>query len=57
MAPKRKHEDTDPGVEPKDASKKLTKLKKGFSVPANLPDGTHRRKGSSRQSIEDGYFH
>ncbi|CAO2653721.1 Nn.00g031320.m01.CDS01 [Neocucurbitaria sp. VM-36] len=37
MAPKRPHED--------DSARKAKKQQKGFSVgPANLPDGTHRRK-------------
>lgn len=54
MASKRKYEDTDPGVELKDTSKKR---KKGFAVGhANLPDGTHRRKSSSPLTYE-GYSH
>ncbi len=43
MAPKRPHDehDTDGGVEGREK-----RQKKGFSVgPANLPDGTYRRKG------------
>lgn len=39
MATKRAHED--------DSQQSVKKQKKGFSIgPANLPDGTHRRKGT-----------
>lgn len=45
MAPKRPHED--------DSRKSAKKQKKGFSVgPANLPDGTHRRKGMWFRTID-----
>jgi hypothetical protein len=38
MGVKRPHED--------DSKKSSKKFKKGFQIgPANLPDGTHRRKG------------
>lgn len=46
MAVKRKHEATSHATGGPDAPVK--KARKGFSVgPANLPDGTYRRKGSS----------
>ena len=46
MPPKRKRDQLDSGQEPGEASKKS---KKGFTVgPANLPDGTYRRKGVYR---------
>ena len=42
MAPKRKQDES----EHQNPQSKASSLKKGFSVgPANLPDGTHRRKG------------
>ena len=42
MAPRRKSDET----EHQHPQRKTKSLKKGFSVgPANLPDGTHRRKG------------
>lgn len=45
MAVKRKHDDVGAAAVEPDAPAK--KAKKGFSVgPANLPDGTYRRKGN-----------
>ena len=45
MAPKRKQDDA--GLDNPVDGGKQHKKKKGFSVgPANLPDGTYRRKGS-----------
>ena len=42
MALKKHHDDPDTGVHTYDGSKKA---RKGFTVgPANLPDGTYRRK-------------
>lgn len=47
MAPKRKHD----AEEPQTNDMPSKKLKKGFQVgPANLPDGTYRRKGISQSS-------
>ena len=47
MTSKRKHEEANTGVEAHGGSKKA---KKGFTVgPANLPDGTYRRKSISCQ--------
>ena len=43
MAPQRKQDE----VLHQHSQRKAKSLKKGFSVgPANLPDGTHRRKGT-----------
>lgn len=46
MAPKRKTDDGEGDGE----ARQQKRAKKGFSVgPANLPDGTYRRKGESRK--------
>lgn len=43
MGTKRKHGEGEAGSDPAETSKKA---RKGFTVgPANLPDGTHKRKG------------
>lgn len=54
MASKRKLEGMQPSFETENPIKKL---KKGFSVgPANLPDGTHRRKGLAIPSYENSHL-
>ncbi len=47
MANKRKHDEVDTSAA--DPPLPVKRAKKGFSVgPANLPDGTYRRKGNEQ---------